>query len=262
MQILLTNDDGIHAPGLAALRDALRRLGAVKVVAPALEQSGVGLSITYLHPLMVREELRDGEHFGWAVGGSPADCVKLGMLEFCRTRPDLVVSGINSGSNVGINVLYSGTVAGAIEGAFFGVTSVAVSLSVETPPDYRRTARMAARLIEGILATQPRAGSLWNINFPATQPDGPRGIRTVIMGVRRHTDVMEKRLDPRGRPYYWSGLNPIENHHMEPGTDVKELTDGYVTITPLRFDLTDADELDRVGGNALADSLDLDVAGD
>ena len=252
MQILLTNDDGIHAPGLAALRDELRRLGSVEVVAPALEQSGVGLSITYLHPLMVREELRDGERFGWAVAGSPADCVKLGMLEFCRTRPDLVVSGINSGANVGINVLYSGTVAGAIEGAFFGVTAVAVSLSMDTAPDYRRTARMAVNLIEQLTATQPRTGSLWNINFPASTPGGPRGVQTVPMGVRRHTDVMERRLDPRGRPYYWSGLNPIENHHMEPGTDVKELTDGYVTITPLRFDLSDAAELNRVGGTPWA----------
>jgi 5'-nucleotidase len=246
MQILLTNDDGIHAPGLAAIAAELRRLGDVQVVAPALEQSGVGLSITYLHPLMVHEELRDGEHFGWAVAGSPADCVKLGMLEFCRTRPDLVVSGINSGANVGINVLYSGTVAGAIEGAFFGVTSVAVSLSTEAPPDYRRTARMAVALIEQLLARQPRTGTLWNVNFPDTRPAGPRGVKTVIMGVRRHTDVMEKRTDPRGRPYYWSGLNPIENHQMEPGTDVKELTDGYVTVTPLRFDLTDAGELSRV----------------
>jgi len=120
VQILLANDDGIHSPGLSALRDELVSLGDVQVVAPASEQSGVGLSITYLHPLTAREEVRDGEHFGWAVAGSPADCVKLGMMQFCKTRPDLVVSGINSGANVGINVLYSGTVAAAIEGANTG----------------------------------------------------------------------------------------------------------------------------------------------
>ena len=118
MHILLTNDDGIHAPGLAAMAEALTALGTVTVVAPAAEQSGVGLSITFLHPLMVRQEHRDGRFFGHSVYGSPADCVKLGMLEFCKPEPHLVVSGINSGSNVGINVLYSGTVAGAIEGAF------------------------------------------------------------------------------------------------------------------------------------------------
>src|SRR5210317_982333 len=109
MKILLTNDDGINSPGLQALFDELQRLGQVQMVAPAVEQSGVGLSITYLHPLQVREEKRGDEHIGWAVQGSPADCVKMGVLEFCEDRPALVVSGINSGSNVGINVLYSGT---------------------------------------------------------------------------------------------------------------------------------------------------------
>ncbi|MFN0196832.1 MAG: 5'/3'-nucleotidase SurE, partial [Planctomycetaceae bacterium] len=168
MQILVTNDDGIHAPGLSALANALRSLGDVQVVAPASEQSGVGMKITYLHPLLVHEEKIDGEHYGWAVAGTPADCVKLGMLEFCRERPTLVVSGINPGPNVGINVLYSGTVAAAIEGAFFGVTSIAVSRSDEPSADYTQTAMRAVRLIEQILATNPQAGSLWNINFPET----------------------------------------------------------------------------------------------
>lgn len=211
----------------------------VQVVAPAWEQSGVGLSITYLHPLMVHEEFRNGTHFGWAIHGSPADCVKLGMLEYCKEPPDLVVSGINSGSNVGINVLYSGTVAGAIEGAFFGVTSIAVSQATGTPPDYLKTARTAVRLIEQILETKPKTGSLWNMNFPESEPGPPKGVKVVKMGVRRHQDVMEKRIDPRGRPYFWSGLDPIRNHAMEPGTDLKELSDGYITISPLHFDLTE-----------------------
>ena len=245
MQILLTNDDGIYAPGLRALSEELARLGDVQVVAPSAEQSGVGLSITYLHPLMIDEELRDGRHFGWAVAGSPADCVKLGMLEFCNPPPDLVVSGINSGANVGINVLYSGTVAGAIEGAFFGVTSVAVSLSTRTQPDYPRVARMAVSVIEQLLSQKPKCGSLWNLNFPDTTPEGPRGVKLVAMGVRRHADVMEKRTDPRGRTYYWSGLDPYENHQMEPGTDLKELADGYATLTPLHFDLTERGVLDQ-----------------
>lgn len=246
MQILLTNDDGIYAPGLRALSEELARLGKVQVVAPLSEQSGVGLSITYLHPLMVHEELRDGRHFGWAVAGSPADCVKLGMLEFCKPPPDLVVSGINSGANVGINVLYSGTVAGAIEGAFFGVTSVAVSLSTRTQPDYPRAARMAVSVISQLLAQKPKRGSLWNLNLPDTRPDGPRGVKLVAMGVRRHADVMEKRTDPRGRTYYWSGLDPYENHQMEPGTDLKELADGYATLTPLHFDLTERGVLEQL----------------
>lgn len=241
MRILLTNDDGIYAPGLRAIYEALseRPGNEVQLVAPAVEQSGVGLSITYLHPLMVHEEVRDGKHYGWAVHGSPADCVKLGMLEYCQQPPDLVVSGINSGSNVGINVLYSGTVAGAIEGAFFGVTSVAVSQAVRTPPDYQSAARMAVDLIEQILETKPKKGSLWNLNFPESELGPPKGVKVTKMGVKRHLDVMEKREDPRGRPYFWSGLDPIKNHAMEPGTDLKELTEGYITLTPLHFDLTE-----------------------
>ncbi|MEX0725241.1 MAG: 5'/3'-nucleotidase SurE [Planctomycetaceae bacterium] len=245
MQILVTNDDGIHAPGLHALAEALKRLGNVQVVAPASEQSGVGLKITYLHPLIVHEEKIAGEHFGWAVAGTPADCVKLGILEFCDERPAMIVSGINPGPNVGINVLYSGTVAAAIEGAFFGVTSIAVSRSDDPSVDYTETAERAVAIVERILSTDPPQGSLWNVNFPPSIPPAPlppagppKGVRVVSMGVRRHVQVVESRLDPRGRKYYWTGLDPLVNHEMEPGTDVKELSDGYITVTPLRFDLT------------------------
>jgi 5'-nucleotidase len=150
------------------------------------------------------------------------------------------------GANTGINVLYSGTVAGAIEGAFFGLTSVAVSLSLDTQPDYNRAARMSVALIEQLLRRSPPAGSLWNLNLPATRDGWPLGVKTVPMGLKRHVDVVEKRIDPRGRPYYWTGLDPMEDHQMEPGTDVRELADGYATITPLRFDLTDASTIERL----------------
>jgi len=236
VQILLTNDDGIHAPGLRAFRDALKKMGDVTTVAPAIEQSGVGLSITYRHPLIVNEEFRKGEHFGWAVAGSPADCVKLGMLEFCKTPPDIVVSGINAGANTGINVLYSGTVAGAIEGAFFSVTSVAVSLVHSPQPNFERAARYAVELIAQLRERQPRPGSLWNINLPE---DRPLGVKMTSLGVKRHVDLMEKRTAPNGRAYYWSGFDPIGDHQMEPGTDTRELADGYATITPMHFDLTE-----------------------
>ncbi len=248
MRILLTNDDGIHAPGLAALGEALTELGEVLIVAPAAEQSGVGLSITYLHPLMVRQEHREGRFYGHAVYGSPADCVKLGVLEFCKPEPDLVVSGINSGANVGINVLYSGTVAGAIEGAFFRKTSVAVSLSQGTPPDYPAAARYAVRVIKRLLETQPPAGSLWNLNLPETRPEWPLGVQAVRMAVNRQYDRIEKRTDPRGRAYYWSGLDPIRNHAAEPGTDLYELGRGYATITPLHFDLTSHGAIEGLAG--------------
>lgn len=241
MQILVTNDDGIHAPGLHALAEAMKRLGTVQVIAPTSEQSGVGLGITYLHPLLVQEQKIAGKHFGWAVAGTPADCVKLGILEFCDERPAIVVSGINPGPNVGINVLYSGTVAAAIEGAFFGVTSFAVSRSDDPAVDYTEVADRAVSIVEQILATKPPEGSLWNVNFPPLAETPPQGIKAVSMGVRRHVQVVESRLDPRGRKYYWTGLDPLHNHEMEPGTDVKELADGYITVTPLRFDLTHHD---------------------
>lgn len=246
MQILLTNDDGIQASGLCALYPELARLGDVQIVAPASEQSGVALSITYRHPLLVHEETRDGRPWGWAVAGSPADCVKLGVLQFCKETPRLVVSGINSGANAGINVLYSGTVAAAIEGAFFGITSVAVSQAYEQdPPDYALTARRAVKLIEQLVSHNPRPGTLWNLNFPEQRPGWPRGLKIVRMGVTRHVETMEKRTSPRGRTYFWSGSDPLLQHQMEPETDVRELEEGYATLTPLHIDMTHGQLLDR-----------------
>ena len=239
MQILLVNDDGIYAPGLRAMYDVLRQVADVTVVAPLVEQSGVGHRITYLHPILAKEIKDETGRYGWAVDGSPADCTKMGVLEFCPTRPDLIVSGINSGANVGINVLYSGTAAAAIEGAFFGINSFAVSLAQGTPPDYHAAGRRAWKLIEQVLkGAADRQGMLWNINLPNTTESGPKGVRLCSMAVRRHTDTIEKRIDPRGRPYWWSGLDPLKNHTLEAGTDVKELIDGYATLTPLHFDMT------------------------
>jgi 5'-nucleotidase len=246
LQILAVNDDGIHAPGLRAMAEALRPLGDVQVVAPLVEQSGVSHRITYLHPIMVKEvKDDDGESYGWSVDGTPADCVKLGVLEFCSRRPDLIVSGINSGANVGINVIYSGTVAAAIEGAFFGITSIAVSLAQSsTAPDYLAAAAHAMPLIRELLERNPRPGTLWNVNLPPTSPHGPRGVRMCYMGVRRHTDTVEKRLDPRGRPYYWSGIDPFKSHEFDPGSDVQAIREGYIAVTPLHFDLTEPRLLD------------------
>src|SRR5437773_2976432 len=170
MRILLTNDDGVYAPGLRSLRKELQKLGDVVVVAPATEQSAVGHSITLLTPLLVQEVLdEENQPMGWAVEGRPADCVKLALLELLAEPPDLVVSGLNAGSNSGINVLYSGTVAAAIEGAFFQRTSVAVSLEYTRPKplDFAQGAALARKVIEQILAQQPPTGTLFNVNIPA-----------------------------------------------------------------------------------------------
>jgi len=235
--ILLTNDDGIYAPGLAALDRQLRRLGEVYVVAPATEQSGVGHSITFLTPLIVKEVFHGDERWGWAVEGSPADCVKIGITQFCPRPPDLIVSGINGGLNAGINVLYSGTVAAAIEGAFFGVTSVAVSLEFNEHARFDKAARLARHLIEQILQQKKAEPQLFNVNMPGAAMDGVPEVRTVPMDVTRYGDKFERRTDPWGRDYYWlTGEPPRTTEGHE--TDLSALAAGRVTITPLDYNMT------------------------
>jgi 5'-nucleotidase len=243
LRILLTNDDGVFAPGLRALRKELMRIGDVTVIAPAIEQSGVGHSITFLSPLIVKEvEDEDGSTLGWMVEGSPADSVKLAICELMPRPPDLIVSGINAGANAGINVLYSGTVAAAIEGAFFKITSIAVSLELADHFDYPQAARQSAYVIEQILAQRPAQGSLFNVNLPAMTRGEPRGIRVVPMGVGRHGEGFERRMDPRGRTYYWMTYSPP--FQLEgPETDVTSLSEGYITVTPLHFNMTRTDQL-------------------
>ncbi len=250
MLILLTNDDGIYAPGLAALQRELAKLGEVVVVAPSTEQSGVGHAITYLTPLIVKEVFQnermagghpvpmvDDERWGWAVEGSPADCVKIGVAEFCSRPPDLVVSGINAGLNAGINVLYSGTVAAAIEGAFFGITSVAVSLQYERHFQFEKAAGLARQIIEQVLAAKGPDPQLYNINIPTAALSGEPQVFAVPMNVTRYGDRFEKRHDPFGRPYYWlsGGRAPLLAEHE---TDLSAIAQGQITITPLDFNMT------------------------
>src|SRR5260370_4978206 len=201
VRILLTNDDGVYAPGLRAMRAELKKLGEVIVVAPATEQSAAGHSITLLTPLLVQEVLDDDKQFiGWAVEGRPADCVKLALLELLTEMPDVIVSGLNAGSNAGINVLYSGTCAAAIEGAFFQRTSIAVSLEYTKPKplDFARAAELARRVIEQILAHRPPTGSLFNLNIPSLEKGPVRGIRTLPQNIAPYVETFDRRTDPRG----------------------------------------------------------------
>jgi 5'/3'-nucleotidase len=245
MRILLTNDDGIYAPGLAAMERALRRLGDVTVVAPAVEQSGVGHSITFLSPLMAKEVYEGDRRRGWAVEGSPADCVKLAVAEFCQ-KPDLLVSGINGGLNLGINVLYSGTVAGATEGAVFGLRSVAVSLEYDEHARFDEAAEMALGLIEQILA-RPDTGDhcLYNINIPTVAFERPTEVRVVPMATVGWPAEFDSRLDPKGRRYYWAMGTPAVPIGGEL-TDLEAWEQGYVTVTPLRIDRTEREMLERM----------------
>ncbi len=237
MQILLTNDDGIYAPGLAAMERELRLLGDVTVVAPATEQSGVGHSITFLSPLICKEVFEGEVRRGWAVEGSPADCVKIAVCELCPDRPTLVVSGINHGLNAGINVLYSGTVAAAIEGAFFNITSVAVSLEYDEHAHFDRAAIIAREVIQQILARNEGASMLYNLNIPTLATERPSQLRIVPMGLQRYGENFIRRADPRGRTYYWATGEP----EPEPTTfesDLTALRRGCITLTPLDYDMS------------------------
>ena len=247
MQILLTNDDGIYAPGLAAIERALARLGDVCVVAPAVEQSGVGHSITFLSPLMAKEVFDGQRRRGWAVEGSPADCIKLALAEFCP-RPDIVVSGINGGLNLGINVLYSGTVAGATEGAVFGLPSIAVSLEYDEHAQFDRAGEMAVGLIEQIL-TRKDVGNhtLYNLNIPTAALQRPAEVRVVPMATVGWPAEFDRRVDPKGRRYYWAMGTPAIPKAGEM-TDLEAWQKGFVTVTPLRIDRTERDMLERMHG--------------
>jgi len=245
VQILLTNDDGIYAPGLAAMEEELRKLGDVTVVAPAIEQSGVGHSITFLAPLMAKEVFDGDRRRGWAVEGSPADCVKLGIGEFCPRRPDLLVSGINGGFNVGINVLYSGTVAGATEGALFGIPSIAVSLEYDERAKFDRAAQLAAHLIEQILQqSDVHEHPLYNVNIPTAALEQPTEVRVVPMATARWPADFDERVDPKGRRYYWAMGTPPTTLGGEM-TDLEAVEQGFVTLTPLRIDRTELKMLER-----------------
>ncbi|MBI1917396.1 MAG: 5'/3'-nucleotidase SurE [Planctomycetes bacterium] len=254
MRILLTNDDGVHAPGLRALRAELKKLGAVIVVAPATEQSAVGHSITLSTPLIVQQVFDESKEFiGWAVEGRPADCVKLALLELLPESPDLVVSGLNAGANAGINVLYSGTVAAAIEGAFFRQVSVACSqeYTKATPPDFTTGAALARHVIEQILAHRPPPGSLFNVNLPSPERGPVRGVRAVPQNAAPYSERFDRRIDPRGRVYFWS-TPEFGCPDPHPDTDVTALAEGYVTVTPLQFDLTHQRQLEEMAGWHLA----------
>ena len=237
MFALLTNDDGIYAPGLAALEDAVNNEFRTLVVAPSTEQSGVGHGITFLSPLTAKEVSRGEKRCGWAVDGSPADAVKLGVSEICPQRPDLIISGINAGLNAGINVLYSGTVAAAIEGSFFGITSIAVSLEWDDQMNFERAAQFASGLVKKLISLRPPAGSLFNINIPTAALVETPEVRVVPMSVARYGEAFERRVDPRGRNYYWASNDPPPPPSAQ-DSDVTALAEGVITITPLEYDLT------------------------
>jgi len=248
MLILLTNDDGIHAPGIVAMYRELTRLGDVHVIAPETVKSATGHGITIATPMLTnRVTVQDGAFTGIAVDGRPADCVKLAVSKLMPRPPDLVVSGLNAGANVGINVIYSGTVAAAIEAAFLGLPSVATSLLLrsDVPTDFNRGAMLAREAIETILEQGLGPGHVASVNVPALRSDQPpAGMKLCRQCTRPYVDAYEERVSPRGQKYFWnSSVFTLGASDQE--TDVAYLRDGYVTITPLQFDLTDQPTLAR-----------------
>lgn len=249
MRILLTNDDGISAPGIVALHEALDGLGEIVPIAPLTVQSAAGHGITFREPLMC-EEVRVNETMrGIAVDGRPADCVKVALRAIWQerfgagSRPDLTISGMNMGANVGINVIYSGTVAAALESAFLGVPAIAVSLHIGTPGRtcYPRAAAIARTVIDRILEHPMEAHDVVNVNVPRTESeDAPvPPVRVLSMNTAAGMETYERRVSPYGQVYYWAAGDGMDFTHTAPDSDVESLLERCVTVTPLAYDLTD-----------------------
>ncbi|HOK06633.1 MAG TPA: 5'/3'-nucleotidase SurE [Syntrophales bacterium] len=242
MRYLLTNDDGIYARGLAALWAELSKDADCLIVAPEVEQSAVGHAITIARPLMVRAARKNGRFLGYAVAGTPADCVKIGIRELADGPVDLVVSGINRGANVGINVIYSGTVSAATESAILGVPSLAVSLDSYGEADYSVAARFARKMAR-LIVKDPLPGVAVNMNVPALPREEIRGVVVVRQGRARLLESFERRVDPRDNIYYWlAGETQLADGDGE-DSDAVALKKGFVTVTPLHCDLTRHDLL-------------------
>jgi 5'-nucleotidase len=241
MHIVVTNDDGVVAPGLLALAMEMRKLGTVSILAPDRNWSASGHVRTLDRPLRVREVVLSDTSTAWACDGAPSDCVALALCGFFSDPVDLVVSGINPYANIGDDVTYSGTVTAAMEAVIGGLPAVAVS--VDSPDnhlgvvDYQASAFMASKITSAMLKKGLPKGLLLNINVPYVPLDRIKGIRVTRQGNREYHDRLDKRLDPRGKPYYWA-IGDMPTAQAEPGNDAEALQNGYVSVTPIQLDLT------------------------
>lgn len=239
MRILISNDDGIYADGIGELRKAMEHIAdEVYVVAPDRERSACGHGITVTRPLRAKiHRFKSGKAKGWVVDGTPADCVKLGLESILEGPPDLVVSGINLGPNLGTDVLYSGTVSAAFEGVINHVPAVAVSLAAWEKLDYKGAADFMKEFVPLMMANPVDPGILLNINVP-NHYDG-RGVRVTRLAKRRYIKCFDKRVDPRGKIYFWMAGEPHNLDEDDPETDAAAINEGFVSITPLQLDITD-----------------------
>jgi 5'-nucleotidase len=239
VRFLLTNDDGIFAPALRRLKSALEPLGRAVIVAPDRDQSATSHSLTLHRPFRIHRHEPDV----YSVDGTPTDCVVCAFYGLLEEPPDMVISGINHGPNMGEDVFYSGTVAAAIEGTLQGVPSVAASLVTREITDFAEPAAFVARLVERVLEYGLPRRQLLNINIPHRPWSEICGVQVTRLGSRRYKDTLVRKVDPRGRDYYWiGGEDPV----WEPldGSDFRAVHEGWISVTPLRLDLTDDDALD------------------
>ena len=239
-RILITNDDGIHSEGIEALEAAMNEVGEVYVVAPASEMSGAAHSLTLERPLRIRQI--DERH--WTIDGTPTDCVTLALNRILSDgdRPDICVSGINHGANLGDDATYSGTVAGAMEATILGVPGLAFSLAATRSHDFSESARIAIDVTRKALKEGIPEWTLLNVNIPKGKP---KGIRVTRQGFKEARPVISEQIDPRGKPYY--GIGEVrEGFRAEGGTDFEAVDEGYVSVTPMRSDLTNYAALDTM----------------
>src|SRR5205809_7101783 len=232
-RILLTNDDGIHSDGLQTLERTLREVGDVYVIAPAAEMSGASHSLTLSRPLRIRQI--DERH--WTVDGTPTDCVTLALHKILNEEelPHLCVSGINHGGNLGDDATYSGTVAGALEATILGVPGIAVSLVAREHFEFAEAAHFGLLAVRKILSEGLPEGTLLNINVP---PGEIKGVKVTRQGIKNARPVITEHIDPRGKPYFWIGEEYFNVNSVE-GTDYHAVKAGYVSVTPIRSDMTD-----------------------
>jgi 5'-nucleotidase len=232
-RILLTNDDGIHSQGLIKLEEALKDIGDVYVVAPASEMSGASHSLTLARPLRIRQ--LDERH--WTVDGTPTDCITLALNKILPDKdlPNICASGINHGGNLGDDATYSGTVAGALEATILGVPGLAFSLVAREHFDFSEAARFAVTAVRKVLVEGLPEGTLLNINLP---PGEIKGVRVTRQGIKNARPVISEHIDPRGKPYFWIGEEYFTTNSAE-GTDYQAIELGYVSVTPLKSDMTD-----------------------
>jgi 5'-nucleotidase len=243
--VLISNDDGIHAPGIRALADAIRQIADVTIVAPDKQQSAVGHAITMSIPLRVHRVEENGALFGYAVDGTPADAVKLAVRAILSKKPDLVISGINHGSNTAISVIYSGTVSAATEGTILGIPSFAISLTTYGPADFSYAAEFAKKLALRVRDKGLPRGTLLNVNVPAVPASEIAGIMVTKQGKSIWNDEFEARRDPSNREYFWLKGDLLELDHDD-DVDQRAILNNKVSITPIHYDLTDYAMLDTL----------------